>query len=182
MINNWSFEYEKPESSCYVSGNVAIHSIANSFQTPFMSSTVSQDGFCRLWDSRDMGTGCAQIAMLNQIGTAVTWSRQEESQCLVGLADGQVVAIDWRQSGIVSSQQMHSARVNSIRAAGGEGGGPSSEFYATSSDDKTSVVFKEVGSPPVGIDDESAGNDSTAKHSLKCVFYLFSYFHYFSFL
>lgn len=148
-VNVWNFEYEKPFSSAYVCGNIAINSVANSFESPFLSITVSQDGFCRLWDSRELIKGCSQLVSLNQTGTAVTWSKTMTSQCVVGLADGNILSIDWRANGCVSRQPVHSARVNSIRPAYGDN---ASDVYVTSSDDHTSVVFKEMCAAPAGFD------------------------------
>lgn len=150
MLHLWSFGHGNPVSSSFVNGGVAINDVCTSFSTPHMCSTVSSDGYCRLWDSRQMDKGCVQIAMLNQIGTAVSWSGTADSRCVAGLADGRVCVIDWRMNGVISDQKLHSARVNRIRVGSDGSGLGGDNLYVTSSDDCSSIVFRE--SPPTEAD------------------------------
>lgn len=150
MFHVWNFGHGNPVSSSFVNGGVAVNGVCTSFTTPHMCSTVSQDGYCRLWDSRQMDKGCVQIAILNQIGTAVSWSSTAESRCIAGLADGRVCVVDWRMNGMISDQKLHSARVNHLRVGNDASGFGGDNFYVTSSDDCSSIVFSE--SPPVAAD------------------------------
>lgn len=170
IINNWSVEHEKPVSSSFISSGVCINAVANSPTTPFMSSTLSQDDFCRLWDSRQMNKGCVQIARLKQTGSAIAWSGLEESQCLVGMIDGQLALVDWRVSGTVEHQQLHNARINSIRMSNvcTSGG---NKLIVSSSDDFTSTVSIEIAAPP-GL---AVKDNSNSKEFIRLVIDL-SYF------
>lgn len=138
MLHNWNLEFEKPISSASI-GSTAINDVSISSQSEFMSATVGHDGFCRLWDSRLLDKGCVQISVLNQIGTAVSWSGRVESNCFAGLADGTICCIDWRAGGHVDKQKLHNGRINRLRMASAcapDGG----SLFVTSSDDKTSKL------------------------------------------
>jgi WD40 repeat protein len=98
--------------------------------------TVGIDGFSRLWDLRALNSGCVQMINMNQIATACA-PAVESRTTFVGLADGQVAAVDWRFPSILNSQRLHSGRVNSIRRLNGS----QPNRFVSASDDSSALLF-----------------------------------------
>jgi WD40 repeat protein len=91
-----------------------INGVTHNRKQPGVFSTIGQDGFLRLWDSRSASEGCTNLLPLCQIGSTCCWSSQSEFLIACGLEDGGLVVADIRTNNLVSLSTSHSGRITKI--------------------------------------------------------------------
>lgn len=96
-----------------------INDVAHNLKQVGVFSTVGQDCFLRLWDSRCLHQGCTGLLPLCQIGAVCSWSLQSEYQLLCGMEDGGIQSIDTRNLRILSSKIDHNDRITSLTSLNG---------------------------------------------------------------
>ena len=136
MLNIWSTPDLRLSASASIPDCAIYGACLASDEAAAEVVTVGFDGFSRLWDMRALGSGCVQMINMNQIATACA-SALEPKTTFVGLADGDVAVIDWRFPSVVTSQHLHSGRVNSIRRVHSS----QPNRFVTASDDCTALLF-----------------------------------------
>lgn len=111
----WRLEEGADPVSTYRTPGVQMYDVAASPLQRNLLSTVGNDSFIRLWDSRTLGDGCSTLVDLGQIGTSCAFSSANDYHSVVGLLTGHVSLIDWRMPDVVFQESLHKARISRLR-------------------------------------------------------------------
>lgn len=114
-----------------------INDVCYSMTDSNIVCTGGQDGFVRVWDSReDPKSGCVSIFDCGKIVSSVLYGEANRNLLLVGGDDGSMNWYDIRSSAFdIGSKKVHKGRVRCVRSACDIG-------YVSGSDDATIVYFK----------------------------------------
>lgn len=136
ILNFWSIsDFNCPVASTKAHGG-NVHHVSYCHHNPSVVVTVGSDGFCRLWDSRQLQSGCSLMINMNQsISCCNFGSGFGVNSTVVGLIDGDVALIDWRAHEILAQRPFHNSRVNSIRSVEDR-----ENNFVSASDDMTSSL------------------------------------------
>jgi WD40 repeat protein len=111
----WRLDQGADPISSYRIPGVHLYDVsASSFQNNLLS-TVGNDSFVRLWDTRSISDGCSALVDLGQFGTSCAFSSARDCYSAVGLLTGGICLIDWRMPDIVLQEPLHKGRINRLR-------------------------------------------------------------------
>jgi WD40 repeat protein len=143
----WRLDQGADPISSYRTPGVHLYDVsASSFQNNLLS-TVGNDSFVRLWDTRSIGDGCSTLVDLGQIGTSCAFSSAKDCYSVVGLLTGEICLIDWRMPDLVLQEPLHKGRINRMRADASHPG-----RFVTASDDGCIALFESSAGSPHSFD------------------------------
>lgn len=153
-----------------------VNDISISPSNANMLSSVGQDGFLRLWDTRDNmdAAGCVQIRGAREPISCVLWDLHDDCRLFVGTDSGRVLAYDTRISSSRSSssdgrgscsRSCHSSRPHRGRVRRMRSIQAQRDVLLTGSDDCSVLALRTSSIPLLSSSRTSSDYCSAGKHN-----------------